>query len=734
MLHLKNITSLRSLLIVMAVICCTFIYGQFGPQYLVQAGDDHYENMAYALAAEQYQRAADIGATNDHVATRLADCYRRLGNTERAAEWYDLVVRFSNSPARSRFFFAEMLKSNEKYEEAEVEMDTYLKEVNAADKRSNISDYAYKLKLEQDRYHIHLLDANTIGSEFGPIFYGRGVIFCSNRAKDLGIRRVDAFSGAGFMDLFQADLSESGEFVNIRPMEGKVNGPLHDGPGVPGNSGEFYFTRSSTKTGKAGRSQKGVTTLNIYSAKRVNEQWKNITAFEYNNNECSVGHPALSPSGEKLYFVSDMPGGYGGTDIYYCERQGTVWAEPQNAGPVINTPENETFPYVHLDGSLYFASNGHPGLGGLDVFVAKPNTSGKFDMVINMGFPLNGPKDDFGLVMDEMGRSGYFSSNRPGGVGGDDLYRFEMKYPLEPSYVVTGRVFEENTNRGMEGVEVVLYSMDEVEIAQVTTGQDGKYSFEIENNKSYKLVGRAEGFLEDDKYLMAGSEEQLIVRDMEMTRNKGIVLKGVARYLDGNELVERLKVSLIDLETFGMTTEFTDEGGGIKLRLKPEHDYQILFEKEGYFSVVHSVNTIGLEEPAVIDLNDRMDLRIRKIEPGVPITIEGLQWAYQSSNLDAAGKSALTPLVELLRNNPHVHIEIASHTDSRGDDANNLALSQARAEAVMRYLSSRSILTSKMNPVGYGETKPKNHCTNGIQCTEAEHRVNRRTEFSVMEF
>lgn len=709
---------------------------QGSSEVYVRTGDRYYDQMAYALAIDEYQKAADRGAINEHVIKRLAEGYMRLGNTEQAEHYYSTVVKFQNRNARELFNYAEALKSNEKYNDAEKYMDEYYAAVNDSRKRSHISDYAYKFKMESDRYQITHLDANTEGSDMAPVYLNNALLFSSTRSKEAGIKRVAAYNGFSFLDLFVANIDPSGELSNVQELDGKVNSKLHDGPAtVSGDGRTIYFTRNDLLNGKQKKNQKGISTLNIYSATLIDGQWKDIKAFSNNNSECSVGHPALSPDGAKIYFVSDMPGGIGGTDIYVCEMRNGLWSEAKNLGNTVNTQENETFPYVHSNGTLYFASNGHPGLGGLDIFAAQPNTKGQYDMVINMGYPLNSSKNDFGLVMNAEG-NGYFSSDRPGGNGSDDLYHFEMYYPLAPSYIVTGVVLDELTGSPLQDVHLTLFENEDTFLDTVTTGKDGKYSFTIDTGKNYMVQGEMSGYIVGEKFLSTinSGAEQIIVRDVVMAKDEGIRVKGVARFLEGNGFVEGLKVSMIDLGNFSVEEFHTDESGDIRLGLAEETDYELLFELPDHFTRSLSINTNGLEAPHLIDLNALMDMRFEPMAIGSPKALEGVIWADQSSRLDNTSKKALGKLVEMLRNNPSVEIGIACHTDSRGNDDANLKLSQDRAETIMRYLTSRSIVSSRIKPVGYGESQLKNHCVNGVECTEEEHKVNRRNEFIVLSY
>ena len=404
------------------------------PDAHTRIADHHYQRMAYAPAAEEYRLAAELGATNEHVAKRLADCYMKLGDTEHAESQYAQVVKYLNVQPIDYYNYAQALKGNAKYAEAETWMDKYLSiaQPEGQSPHSNISDFAKKFTYGMDRFTVRGVSVNTPFCDMAATWNGtQGVIFSSSRNERTGIQRRAAWNDQPFLDLYTADRQPGGDLINARLLAGDVNGPLHEGPAVCDASGNaLWYTRNSAVRGKS-----GVIQLSILRASRIGNEWRGAEPFILNNPETSTGHPAISADGRTLMFVSDMPGGHGGTDIYVCKDQGGRWGEPVNLGPAVNSMGNEAFPFLGADGTLYFSSTGLPGLGGLDVFAAQRGEEGSYSVAINLGAPVTGPKDDFAFIIDAAGKNGYFTSNRPGGAGDDDIYTFQMHTPLEQRYL-----------------------------------------------------------------------------------------------------------------------------------------------------------------------------------------------------------------------------------------------------------------------------------------------------------
>ena len=728
----------RKLLAPLAVVLCmqSAAAAQGSADARIRTGDKYYAQMAYAEAIEHYGIAADKGAVNEHVTKRLADCYMRLGDTEQAEKWYAITVKFLNREPQDIYNYAQALKSNGKYKEAEEWMDRYLAMTlhEGAPRRSNISDFAKKFTYDTDRWEVKAVSANTELSDFGTAWLDDDrVIFASARNKRVGLQRTAAWNAQPFLDLYMARRTEAGDLTNVETLQGSVNSKLHEGPAVATQDvSTIWFTRNNYFKGKTQKSNAGISRLAIYKAQWLGSEWSTTDQFAYNNSECSVGHPALSPNGERLYFVSDMPGGNGGTDIYMCRNVGGQWGEPENLGPAINTPYNEAFPFIGSNGTLWFASNGHPGLGGLDIFQAKPTGEGRFNVAVNVGAPVNGPKDDFSFIVDSKGTRGFFSSNRPGGKGDDDIYSFILKRPLEDRFLCTGTVIDDESGSPVIDVEVQLLASDGTVLESTTTDAFGKYTFTVKKDKEYIVKARMNGRYDGEQHLSTEriDEQQIMARDIHMVPEAGIWLRGVVRYADKLGFVQGMNASLVNIATLFTEVKLTGEGGDFDFRLTPNEEYEVLIEKQGFWRMSMPVTTIGVKQ-GIIDLNEAYDLSFEPIGVGTPILLKHQRWAQNSAALDPKAKAELELLAERLMTNPTLIVEVGVHSDARGKADTELVLSQQRATAIVDLLKSKGVARDRISGKGFGTTRPLNHCVAGVQCTEAEHAANRRVEYVV---
>ncbi len=520
----------RSLLFLLLLAISGNARGQGNPDPFVREADRYFQQMAYARASELYRTAAELGAVNEHVTKRLAICSMKLGDMPEAERWYAVVVKFLNREPIDLYNYAEALKSNGRYEEAEVWMDRYLalQQSEGSERRSNIALFARKLQMDQDRFNVRRLSINTAGPDLAASWLGpQRVVFSSTRQGVGLIERRAAWNAQPFLDLFTADVTPAGDLANVAPLEGSVNTRFHEGPATASANGDaIWFTRNNYFKGRARRSQRGVSRLAIFRATRAGSGFGGEEQFLYNNSEVSIAHPALSPDGRRLYFASDMPGGQGGTDLYVCVMEDGQWTEPRNLGTAINTPFNESFPFIAADGSLFFASNGHPGLGGLDVMRATLGDDGRFSGALNLGAPVNSPRDDFAFIIDAAGKRGFFTSNRPGGPGDDDLFAFEMLAPLEERFLVTGRVIDDEHETPVPDVEVRLFDLDGGVDGTTMTDAKGEYTFSVRKNRSYRITAAMKGRYEGEQHLSTvGIERELIAsRDLHLVADAGVWL------------------------------------------------------------------------------------------------------------------------------------------------------------------------------------------------------------------
>ncbi|HQW06345.1 MAG: PD40 domain-containing protein [Flavobacteriales bacterium] len=723
---------LRSILLIGAVLFGIGMQAQGNADAYINEGDRYFQQMAYARAIDSYTVATELGAVNEHVTKRLAESQMKLGNSQEAERWYAMVVKFLNREPIDLYNYAEALKGNGKYAEAEDWMDRYLATTGEGG-RSNINGFARKFSADPDRFIVRPVSINSPVSDFGATWIGTDrVAFSSARNEKVGIERRAAWNDQPFLDMYVATVTPGGDLLDPSLMQGAVNSKFHEGPVSVSASGDvIWFTRNGYFNGRSQRSSSGISRLAIYKAYDQGQGWGNVEQFLYNNSEISVGHPALSPDGKRLYFVSDMPGGYGGTDLYVCRDLGGQWGEPENLGSSINTSRNEVFPFIGANGTLYFSSNGHPGLGGLDVFAAPYLGSDEFSSPMNVGAPVNGTKDDFAFVIDAKEKRGFFSSNRPGGQGDDDIYSFEMLAPLTQRYLVTGLVIDDENASPLIDLEVKLLDKDGALIATAMTDSRGEYSFPVEKNKEYLLRTEMKGRYPGEQHMSTEriEEQQIITRDIHLVPNAGIWLRGTVRNKDRPGFVSGVTVTVVNTSSFFAETFTTEESGDFSIRMQSNEEFEVLLEKSGYYSMSLPISTVGMKEGLII-LNDVRDLSFEPIELGVPSAFRFVRWAKDEVRLDPVARTELEAFAERLNVNPAVHVEIGVHSDARdGDGA--VALDQRRADAIVDFLVNNGVKRERLVGKGFGTTRLKNHCAPGVVCSEAEHAQNRRVEYTI---
>lgn len=727
----------RSLLLLL-FLCVTgsHLSAQGNADPYIREADRHFQHMAYAKAAELYRTATELGAVNEHVTKRLAECSWRLGDTVEAERWYAVVVKFLNREPIDLYNYAEALKSNGHYEEAEQWMDRYLAltEPEGSARRSNLTGFARKFTLDQDRFRLKPVSINTPYSDFGTAWLGTGkVVFTSSRNETVIIERRAAWNAQPFLDLFTADVTPSGDLANPRGLEGTVNTKYHEGPATASSSGDvIWFTRNNYFKGRTHKSQNGVNRLAIYKARLGTNGYGSEEQFLFNNSEVSIAQPALSPDGRKLYFVSDMPGGFGGTDLYMCEDVGGQWSEPVNLGPAINTARNESFPFIAADASLYFCSNGHPGLGGIDIYKAGRGSDGAYASALNLGAPVNSSKDDFAFIIDPTGKRGFLSSNRPGGMGDDDIYAFEMLAALEDRFLCTGVVMDDEYGTVVSDVEVQLLGLNGEVIANARTDAKGEYTFPVRKDMAYRIVARMKGRYEAEQHLSTENieREQIVTRDLHLVADAGVWLRGAVREKGKLGFVQGANITVVNLESFHSEVLRTGDGGDFDMRMQSNEEFEVIIEKPGYFGMSIPVSTIGMKQ-GIIDLGSARDLELEPIVVGQPIELKYVRWSNRSVTLEPQAKGELDALAERLKVNAGVTVEIGVHSDARGDATAETKLTQDRADAISAYLRGKGVPKERIKARGFGAGRLMNHCAPGVQCSEAEHAVNRRTEYTV---
>jgi outer membrane protein OmpA-like peptidoglycan-associated protein len=748
---MKFQTTKRSVMkyLVMLLLCVTAFAAQAQTPTQRRA-DRYYDRLAYARAIPLYEKLAASNAADDRTLMRLGDCYRNLGRWGKAEETYGKVAKGASPTAESFYNYAQALRANGKYDESLLWMDKF-HGIQLADRRGTEHvtrrDFIQKINGQPAYFDLQSLDINTAQADFGTGFYKDKVVFTSSRRKRAGVVTIHAWNNNPFLDLFVAGRdSSTGKLSNATLLSRKTNTRYHEGPACFTSNGmTMYFTRNNYFNKEYRKDSKGVNNLKIFRAVWNGTAWVEEN-LPINSDEFSVGHPALSPDGNWLYFVSDMPGGIGGTDVYRVAiSEAGKLGVPQNLGNVINTEGNEMFPFVDKDGNLFFASNGHVGLGGLDVNYAAPKGDG-FAKPENLGAPVNTPDDDFALVLDASGK-GYLSSNRAGGKGDDDIYAVRLVRPLKQTYLVKGVAKDKRADVLLAGAEISLRDAAGNVIQTVTTGVDGNYQFEVDPAKEYSITGTKEKYFDGVNKFNTNElgEKTELVKDVELEKDPGLSLYALVTDKTNGKPLDGVKMVITDNITGQPVTDMLTPVSGDFRKPLPEKkigdriSYNIKLDKEGYLGKVVTFNA-SIEKAGEIKVHEAMDLSLDKIQVGADlakiIDIKPIYFDLGKSNIRPDAAAELDKIVKVMKENPTMVIELGSHTDCRSSAASNMALSDRRAKSSAAYIISKGIDASRIYGKGYGETKLINGCAceGAVKstCSEQEHQQNRRTEFIIV--
>ncbi len=587
------------------------------------------------------------------VAFKMAECYRKMSMSARASAAYQNAIRYGYPDSTAQLHLAQMLHAEGKYSAAIKAYEEYLSRCPSSKiAKTGLAGSRMAMGMKQNPTRYVVKNAKLFNSrraDFSPMLSGENndvLYFATTNEKVLGDRRSE-ITGMKKSDIWMSKKNELGEWQRPEAVEGELNSELDEGIiSFSPDGSTMYLT-------KARREPNANTGVEIYTSQRSDAQWSAPVKYEITADTLSsYGHPAVSPDGVYLYFTSDMPGGSGGKDLWRVnlkERAGTL----ENLGEFINTPGDEMFPYMRTDSVLYFASDGHPGMGGLDLFKATLTPSGGWS-VVNMGVPMNSSADDFGITFDD-GEKGFFSTNRNDGRGYDHIYSFELP---DLQILISGWVLDKDEEPVPNAVIRIVG--DDGSNQKAIAKDDGSYSFPLQRGVKYVMLAGAKGYLNAKQ-------------------------------------------------------EFTSDTA------EEDAEYGVDF-------ILASVTK--------------------------PVVIENIFYDFDKATLRPESRTALDEMAQMLRDNPNVTIEMASHTDRWGKDDYNLDLSHRRAQSVIDYLIESGISAERLQPQGYGESRPKTitkklarehpQFKEGDVLTEdyiialpeadqeVADQINRRTEFQVL--
>lgn len=722
----------------------------------LKRADNYYKTLAYAMAAEQYEELLGSEVDSPEMKSKLANCYFQMGNTAKAEAVYAQMINSPEAKSEDIYNYAQSLKENGKYKESDEWMARFAaraqNDVRANEFRSK-QNYLDVIEKQGIHFEVKTLNVNSSTTDFGgyPDADGNTVFFVSSRRDRTFVNNMWMWKNEHFLDVFSGKMDQSLQINDPSVMARRVNSRYHEGPlCFTADGSKVYFTRNNVSSGKKRNDDKGIQNLKIYIADvAADGTWKNEREFVYNSREYSVGHPTISADGKYLYFASDMPGGFGGADIYKVTiGDGEVFGKPENLGKSINTEGQDMFPWMNNEGYLFFASDGHVGLGGLDIYVMIPDDNGAIAKVMNVGKPVNSQKDDFAFTMLKDNTHGYFSSNRDGGAGEDDIYGYTLTAPFKVDLFVAGIALEKNTGIRLPGSIIRLKNEKGAIVETVKADENGAYKFKVEPDNEYAIEAAHVDYFDNSvkfnsKNLPVGTE--LIEQNIDLEKDPGLALYALITDAETKQALAGVQVEILDnLRKAMFVDQITGASGDVLKSLKDkkvgdELSYTITISKAGYLSKTVQFS-VKITAPGVINVHEQMDMTLSKIEVGADlatmIDIKPIYFDLGKYTIRPDAAKELDKIVKVMNDYPTMEIELGSHTDCRGSVASNAKLSDNRAKASAAYVRARITNPARIYGKGYGESKLKNGCAceGAVKstCSEAEHQENRRTEFIII--
>lgn len=618
----------------------------------------------------------------------------------------------------------------------------------------------------------NLTAINTPRLEFSPAFYQNGIVYVTEKKN----APLDP-EGRRIYDLFYAESDQFGMLLPPEDFSINLNSELHEGPvAFNKNSDQIYFTRSNMRNGLRKADKEGTTCLKIFEATKGLNDWENIRELPFNNDNYNMCHPSLSADGNRLYFSSDMPGGKGGYDIYYADRKGTSWSPPVNLGPGINTDKNEVFPFIHSSSqTLFFSSNAHNTIGGLDLFSAKL-VNDVFEKAKSLGDPFCSDKDDLGIIMNEEGNSGYFASNRDGGLGHDDIYWFQIKGSInEAAPVVYNakifvhdalsgasldqaavRIFEMSSDNFIdtkgnlydvtllpekEGanelvLKLVRKNAEDLGKPDYFTNQNGMVTAPMREGRKYLIIASKDAYESKEVTVLANDLSDGRIVKVPLGTQRCLPLTGGVFDKETQEPLTDVVIKITN-SCDGTVKELRSGKGGVfEYCIKPGCFFTFSADKAGFQQGFATLSTQSGDTQPVntnLFLNRLMsdDMTGGSVAVGQKIVLNKIYYDFNKSSIRQGAARELDALANLMRQISDMEIELSAHTDCRGNTDFNQKLSQQRATSAKNYLVSLGIAADRIVAVGKGEEQPRNRCVDGVDCSEEEHQYNRRTEVKI---
>jgi outer membrane protein OmpA-like peptidoglycan-associated protein/tetratricopeptide (TPR) repeat protein len=693
----------------------------------------------YSQAIPKYLAMLKKDSMNAEVLANLADCYRLTNNINGQLVSYGRLVQSGKAEEIHKVSYGKALMTAGRYEEAKKIFEDCKTDKVAEASLKAIAKLG-KFSKDADAYKIDTVNFNTKYNDFSAVnLLNEKVVFTSNDTKTSWITKRHGWTDNQFCDIYSVAITSEGKYGEKKTYLKELNSKFNDGPicfSVDGKT--VFFTRNSFD--KKGKSIDGSQKLKIFQANIEAGKLTNIMPLKVNSNEFNCAHPAVSYDGKTLFFSSDMGGGQGGMDIWYCKLGADgAWGSPINLGDKINTSGHEVFPTTANDGVLYFASNGNEGLGGLDIYEVKIKED-KPGKVYNMGKPVNTEFDDFSYSIYADGKKAFLSSNRQNGSMDDDIYAVDILRKVVRGKTCTIDVKDKESKESLKDLLITI-NKDTIKV-----NEEGKFQYVLEEDISYTLTVINEKYEDySDTLSTKSSNEDEFVKTVDLAKKSSISLFAGIYDAKTGEGIENVKITFKDAVSDSVFYMVKTEKNGEYRKLLSDKkvgdklNYKVIIEKDKYLTKTVDFK-FDITKEGEIQLNELLNLTIGKVEVGMDlakmIDIKPIYFDLGKNTIRKDAAEELNKIVAIMKEFPGMEIELGSHTDCRGAAAANLKLSDTRAKVSAAYIVKNGIDVKRVKGKGYGESRLLNDCACEGKvkptCPEADHAKNRRTEFIIL--
>lgn len=500
--------------IILFITVLTAITSSYAQEGAIKKAEKQYDKFAYIDATKTYERIAEKGYKSADMFQKLGNAYYFNADLAKAAKWYGELFAMNTEVAPEYYYrYSQALKSIGEYQKADQMMATFNQKVTDDSRGKRFiekKNYLEVIKANSGRYTIEDAGINSAFSDYGSSFSGTKLVFTSARDTGSFSQKKHKWTNQNFTNMYAAESGTDGALGTPEKFAKNVNSKFHEATPVFTKDGKtMYFTRNNFNKGKIGKDASKVTLLKLYKATLVENQWINATELPFNSDNYSTAHPVLSPDEKTLYFASDMTGTHGQSDLWKVKiNDDGSFGTPENLGDTINTEGKETFPFVTDENELYYATDGQPGLGGLDIFMSRINAEGTLTAPINIGEPANSPQDDFAYLIDTKTRKGFLSSNRDGGKGFDDIYKFLETRKLIFEQELSGLITDSETGAPLANTKITVLDEKFNKIKEVVSDDKGFYDLgKLESGKTYYVRAEKEPYETKEQKVTLGFDK-----------------------------------------------------------------------------------------------------------------------------------------------------------------------------------------------------------------------------------